>query len=470
MSLRRQSLRGGGYLAAREGAGIAIRLVGVLALTRLIGPEVFGVYSAAVALVTVFVVVARWGTEVYLVRRAEDDISDALYDQVFTYLLLSSTAVVALGLAGAGVASAVGFTPPHLLPFVVLLLSVPVNVLWVPSQARIERAFRYRQMAWLELSGDLALYGTSVTVALLGGGIWAPVSGYVVWQLTLLVGSTVLAGRRPRVSLSRPVLRDVSRHGVDMTAYSAGNSGFTFANLFLVTRFLGAEAAGYVALAARLVDTLGFVLRGSRRLAVVALSRVQSDRRRMRRALEEGMSLQTLTVGTALAGFALVAGPAITLLWGESWSETALYFPFVALNALLVGMTGMQVSVLRVLAVNGPVTTASAVNLVALTVTGVLALPTLGLAGFALMRLAGAAGGLVLHRATRRTLGVSYVASLPWVLLFLPVLAAPLLPWPWALLTAVPLLLAPAVPVLRRQLTGHARMIRSALRPGPAGA
>ena len=104
MSLRSHVLRGGAYLALREMLGVAVRLGGVLALTRLLGPADFGVYAGAAAIVTLLAYVAQWGTEIFLIRR-EHEPSARLYDETFTFLLMSTGCVTTVAL---GVTVAVG--------------------------------------------------------------------------------------------------------------------------------------------------------------------------------------------------------------------------------------------------------------------------------------------------------------------------------------------------------------------------
>src|SRR6185437_11831333 len=56
------------------------------------------------------------------------------------------------------------------LPLRILLLSIPLNVLWAPAQAFIERSFAYRRMGLLELGGDVVLYVVAVPAAIGGAG------------------------------------------------------------------------------------------------------------------------------------------------------------------------------------------------------------------------------------------------------------------------------------------------------------
>jgi hypothetical protein len=60
MSLRTKVLRGGVYLFVRLGLGMAISTVGVILLTRTIGPGAYGLYAAALGIYTYLTHLNAW--------------------------------------------------------------------------------------------------------------------------------------------------------------------------------------------------------------------------------------------------------------------------------------------------------------------------------------------------------------------------------------------------------------------------
>ena len=111
MSLRAPVLRGGAYLAGREALGIVVRLLGILALTRLLAPAEFGVYAGVAAIVTVLAHMAQFGTEIFLTRREEEP-SERLYDETFTFVAASTLAIAGLALVASVVVEAWQGPPP----------------------------------------------------------------------------------------------------------------------------------------------------------------------------------------------------------------------------------------------------------------------------------------------------------------------------------------------------------------------
>jgi O-antigen/teichoic acid export membrane protein len=142
-SLRDLAVRGGAYLAARELIGMFIRLAGMVLTLRAVGPADYGIYNAAIAYVTVAVVIAQMGTEIYLIRLPEEP-TKRTYNEAFTHLLISTLLVTAVSEALTIPLGDVVKPAGTLIPLRVMLLSIPLNVLWAPGQAAIERAFDYR--------------------------------------------------------------------------------------------------------------------------------------------------------------------------------------------------------------------------------------------------------------------------------------------------------------------------------------
>jgi O-antigen/teichoic acid export membrane protein len=459
VSLRERILRGGAYLAGREVAGMAIRLGGVLALTRLLGPEEFGLYAGPAALATFLGLVAQWGTEVFLIRR-EHEPSARLYDEVFTFLL-ATTATVTLGaFALSWLVEWIAGPNPFLDPFRVLLLAVPLNALWAPAQARIERAFRFRAMAVLELGGDAVLYGVSVGLVLAGAGLWGPVAGYLAWQAFLLVASYRFAGFVPRPRLWGP---ELFRFGLTYSVADWLQRGKEVVNPLVVGPLLGAAAVGQVALALRLAETLSFVTRATWRISVAALGRIQSDAARLRRALEEGMTLQLLASGTVFALFALVAQWAIPAVFGERWSGAVDVFPFLAAAYVLTAAFSLHTSLLYVLRRNERVAVVNAGRLVLLVALCAALAGAAGVQAFGIALLASQLGCLLLDREVRRVLDYRFRRAVPWLMAFLPPVFVPLVGLPAGLLLWLPAALVALAPLPRATLAAYARTARGAM-------
>lgn len=460
--LRGQALRGGSYLVARQALRVPIGLGGVLLLTRLIGPADYGLYAGSLAIVSVLAAFATVGTDVFLIRRATEPDRE-LEDQAFTLLAVTTCTLAGLGLLLTVVAPALLPDERFAAPLRVMLATVPVNVLWVPAQARLERAFRYRPLVLVELGGDVAMYGTALGLAVAGAGVWAPVAGYAAVQVWTLVASLVAARYRPRLRWSRPLLREMVGYGLGYSSATWLSRLGELVNPLVVGRFAGPAAVGQVALALRLLDTLGFVKRATSRLAVVTLAKVQDDPERLRAAHAEGSLLQVLGAGPPLAAFAFVAPWAVPLVFGGEWTATATVYPLLAATSLVGTLFNLESSALHVRRRNADVVRLRLAQLVLAAGLALVLVPRYGVVGYGLAEVGRLAAFVVVDRAVRRLFTPSYRPSLPWLAVWLPPLAATWVAWPWSLLLLVPAAVLAATPGARRQVADYAGVVRRSL-------
>jgi O-antigen/teichoic acid export membrane protein len=463
-NLRRTTLQGGAYLAVREVIGMVVRVLGVIIVTRKIGPHSYGIYAGAAAFVVVVASIAQMGMEVYLIRQTEVPTRET-YDDVFTFLVALSVVAVSLSFV-------LSMLVDHLRPsaagsvqvFRLMLISVPLNVLWAPAQARIERAFGFKRMAWLELSGDAILYAVAVPLALAGFGPYSLTVGFIAWQGWLLVGSYRMARMMPR--LRRPTARwfDFLRHGIVYSTTTWIYAVAGLANPVIVGRYFGATGVGYVALAARLVDTLGFGQRATWRLGLVALSRVQTEGVRIRRGIEEGMVIQVLAVAIPIGGVAVCGTWLIPFVFGAQWLPAVSVFVLLGAARVLNAPLTVQMAFVFSRGRNAVVAVAGLVNLVVLVVYVLVLVPVWGVDGFGVATIVGTLAWLLVTWQTYRLQAFDWYRPIPWLCAVVPPILSPLLPWPQRIVLLAPLGLLAVVPSMRHQLVEYAGMVSRRVR------
>ncbi|MGH8995498.1 MAG: oligosaccharide flippase family protein [Acidimicrobiales bacterium] len=468
-SLAQLAVRGGSYLIGREAIGMVIRLVGVVVVVRVIGPAPYGLYSGATAFVVLVASVAQLGLEVYLIR-IPGPIEARHYNQAFTLLLVASILVTAaaegLTYAFAGLLRPVGV----LLPLRVLLLSIPINVLWAPSQAAIERQFGYRLMGLIELGGDVALYGTAIPLAFLGAKEWALVVGYFAWQVWLFAASLSTSWLRLRWDWSMAAVRDMTRHGLTFSSALWVDRLGELVNPLVVGTFLGAAGVGYVAFAQRLVDTLAFAKRGAYRLGLVAMARVGNDETtRLRYSLEEGSLLQLLGLAIPFACFGIVARWVVPLVFGHQWAPAIPLYSLLALFTVLGTAAFVQTTFLYSRGRNLSVMVVSIVHSVILAGASVVLVRHLGLKGYGIAWLATLVSIVVSDRVVRGMFSFSYSKVIRWSLVLGPAILFPILPMPLALFLLIPLLFL-ILPQMSSELTRIYRLVRSSISRPATGA
>lgn len=457
-------MRGGLWLAGRDSLGTLIRLGGVIVLTSLLGPAGFGIYAGGVAVVIFLATVAQLSIEVHLVKH-EGPLTSRQLGTAYTCLLVASTTVVALGLLALLVTSRSGVDVPDHAVVALLLASIPVNVLWAPAQACLEREYAYRQLGAVELIGDVILYATSILLVGAGGGPAGAAAGYLVWQVWLLVASHVVARRWPVFALDRGHLRSMLGFGAVVTLGGAFERARLLVNPLIVGPLLGAVAVGQVALAMRIIETLSVINRAARRLSFVTLSAARQDVPRLRQALQEGGAL--VVAGTAVPlALACVAAPiGIPLLFGEEWSDAAGVLSLLAVASILGAGFVLPSSLLVVTGAQRLVSLAAAARLALLVATTFLLVPVLGEVGYGAASVCMLLGNVGLAVAVRRRIGRLPAREMSvWMAAFTPLAATPLVT-PWlAPVLWLPLLGLLSLPSTRASLLSAPLMLRTQLR------
>ena len=382
MNLRDLAVRGGVSLVVRQGLGIFVSTVGLILLTRALGPEAYGLWAATFGIYSYISGLSRWGVDVYLIRRREEP-QPQDYNQAFSLLLL-----VGLGSAGLAILALPflehwvrleGFAPIAITVFA----GLPLPLLGLVPLARLERALDYRKIALIELSGQIAIYIVALPLAYQGLGPWSPVAGVWASQLLTLGLLYRISGYRPRLHWELTRVRSVVAYGV---GFSASESLWNLANLvnpLIVGRYVGAEAVGQVALAARLVEHVGsMVAFPAARLSLPVFARIQEDRTRLLNVLDRGINLQLIALGPLLAIVGLGSPWVLPLLLGPGWLPVLDVYPFIALSYLVGTAFGLHSSILFVMQHLWTVAAFRLVNLILFAGTALLLVPHLGIEGY----------------------------------------------------------------------------------------
>lgn len=462
-SLRSRSLVSAVWMFAREGGGIAIRLVGVLLLTRLLGPSDFGVYAGALALVTALATVSQLNSEIFLLRRPQAP-SAGEVGTVYTLLLGAGGAVIALALVGCLLADRLGMPAEYVGPFRLMLLGLMLNVLWAPAQAALERSFRYQAVGMLELAGDVVLYVVALPLALQGLGPYAPAWGYVAWQAFLLVGATLLSGIWPRPRWQRGTAGEVLRFAGSYYPVSLLPRLSEVVNPVVVGALAGPAGVGYVALAGRLVQTVGFVGRTAYRIALVVLAQISDDVPRLSRAFRQGLGLQALGVGVPTAGLCVASPWLVPLAFGDEWGPALLVLPWIAVSSFLVNLFALHSHVVTVtgrLRVLGQ--TYFGLFLVQLVASLVL-VPAFGIEGYGMAGVVALVALVPLHRGVKAVFPPRYDEAMPWLVGLVPITFFPIVDGVWRALVWLPLVVVLAMPGPRAQLVRHGTEVWATLR------
>ena len=459
MSLRETALKGGMFLAGRQALGMALGLIGIVLITRIIGPQQYGFFAACVAILGYIRSFASLGIDVYLVRKPGDLTQEDL-NQAFSFLLVVTTVFgVGLYILRDPMARALGM--PEVGPlFGVLALTVPFSLIHVPAMAQMDRALAFKQSAVNEVLSQALQYLVAVPLALTGAGAWSLVAGWMASTLSMCVLTYRSAGYRPGFHWDRTLVRQMLGYGIAFSSSIWVWQLRLLVNPVVVGRFAGAEAVGYVALAIRICEMLSFAKGAVWRVSIAALSRMANDAERLRKSINEGMRLQAISVALPLAAFAILAPFAVHGIFGEKWDPVVQVYPFISVGYLANSLFNLHSSVLYVLRENWSVTIFHAAHVILFAGSAMLLVPSMNIFGYGWAEIAALGSYVLIHSMVQRRIGSpSYAGALIWFLSGSGAIVLGARGAPAAYFAPVVMLVPLLLPAERASLLAHARLL-----------
>jgi len=411
--LLERALRGGIFLAAREVISMGLSLIGILLITRVLGPERYGAYAAALVTYQFIQNLGQAGIGVYLVRAPE--ITKRDYHVATTVLLAFSLILLAgteasLDTIGAWV-KVEGFKPL----LAVLSVAFIFQTVGVSAVAHLERELDFRRIALIEVSAQTLYYLIGAPLVFLDFGAWSLVAAWCVQQAFSCVASHIAAGYRRRLAWDQTIARRMLAYTL---AYSAANWLWQLRGLvnpLIVGHFLGATAVGQVAVGIRLVEMLSFVKSVTWRLSVATLAKVQHQPGKLVEAVTHGTQMQVLALGPILLGFGWFGKIILPLVFGPRWTPVMDIYPFIALSYITNAWFSTHSAALSVLRKNLDVAIFHVCHVVLFAATAWFAVERYGITGYGWGEVGALAGYLAIHLSLARTAGSpDYRVSAIW--------------------------------------------------------
>jgi PST family polysaccharide transporter len=310
------------WLGAGQAVKMLVQLVGIGMLSRLLGPEDFGMMALATVVTSLAGLLRDMGTGPAIIRARALDL--AMVDAIF-WLNLTVATVVALIVVATAVplAGAFGAAPlAHLLYG--LAITFPIMSFGAAHQALLERESHFRITA----RADVISYTSGMIAAVVGAHAGL---GALSLVLQAIVQACLSSLQLFLASPWRPSLRCDAEHLRRIFAFS---SNLTLSNLVMylqrnadsviVGRTLGAASLGPYSLAFRIMlyPLQNVSLVASRSLYPV-LAMQQAEPQRLSATWLSSTSFVALLTATLMGGLMALREPFVAVALGPRWGEVA---------------------------------------------------------------------------------------------------------------------------------------------------
>jgi PST family polysaccharide transporter len=309
-----------------------IMLVLTFVLAAILGPRDFGTVAMAMGYLMIAEMLLELGLVPALMQR--ENLRDEHLDSAFWAVLIWSLVLMAISAGSAPFWADANDYPELARVIQVLSITLPIDALTLVQRTWLQRHMDFRSLAVRSNVAVLTAGAVSLTLALLGFGVWA-----LVWQrLTIGIVSVSLLWW---ISPWRPKLRFDKTAARELMSFSFGAMLSRIAN-FVTNRmdalvmgfFFGPVAVGIYQLGYRLVNVvLEVTSRAILPVALAEFSRLQSKPAALRNAVAACGRLSASLSIPVFAVLALSSRELLALL-GDDWA------PAVYPTALLC-VTGM---------------------------------------------------------------------------------------------------------------------------------
>lgn len=324
--------RGVAWSLVATGVGKGLSFASQIVLAWHLSKGDFGVYAIAMSVASIAFAFRDGGLWNVLIARGAREY-ETIAGPIYWMGMVMAVVVGAL-LAGAAPVVAWAYGDPRLTWLIVIIaLSWPLSATCWVMRAKLVVDLRFREFTACGIVAAVVRYGAMIAFAIAGFG---PLS-FVLPLLATAVADTLTAywftrerswKRPPRLDLWRPLLSQSAWCIVGTLANAALDMG-----IYLVMGVFSAQTeVGLYFFAYQLVAQTGALLAANvQGVLLPAMSRIQDDGARHRRAALRSLRALMLVSAPASVALAVVFSPAETFIWNGKWAEA--YWPVLALAA-----------------------------------------------------------------------------------------------------------------------------------------
>lgn len=330
--LGRRAANGGVIAVAAQALKMVLQLATTAIMARLLAPEDFGLVAMAATVTVLGNLFTDLGLSAATVQRKEID--HGTVSALFYVNMALGLAVMAIAMAAAPIA-AWGFGDERISWIVIgLALQIPLTAAAAQHSALLQRGMRWVAIQWTVVAGQFA--GATIGILLAwqtGIGYWAlVVQAWAAALVTLVLVWSMCPWRPGRVT-DWAGARSALAFGLHLTGFQVLNYFNRQSDNVLIGWHWGATELGYYTRAYTLLMMPLSLINGPVGSAMVpALSRMQGDPERWRKAYLEALGAVTLISSGLTAVMIAAAEPLVELLLGPGWSQTATIFALLSLS------------------------------------------------------------------------------------------------------------------------------------------
>jgi O-antigen/teichoic acid export membrane protein len=304
-------------------ATFLISFVGSVIIARLLSPRELGVYALAVATAGLITVVATLGLSAYLIREVE--LSEQRRATAFTVNAIINLAL-SLAILAFSFALPKYFDDDSVGP-VLRLLAIPplVGIFEFLPSTMVQREMQFKARSLILMAATLL--STTITVLLAAKGFSSMSMPYAAVAVSIFraVLFSVVVPHHVSLKVSLKDWRQILVFGLRMITVSGAAQLAQRASEIVLGMLLGLTALGIYSRASNLASLIFSNVYGTATNVIFAqLSKTFRETGAIRETYLRGLEMILALMWPLVVGLAVLARPAINIIYGPKWGEAAL--------------------------------------------------------------------------------------------------------------------------------------------------
>ena len=305
-----------------------IMFLGSLVIARLLSPREMGIYAVSMATIGILQIITAFGVGNYVIR--EPELKEHTLDTAFTVNAILGVslgvAIFALSYLGASLLS-----EPAVATVMRLLALTPIIAIFdFRPSSMLQREMQFKRASIVSTTQALTTSGVTIIAAMAGASYLSPAFGGLASALVGVVGYSAMGWKHVRIRFSTREWRPMAAFGLRMMSIGGVSAIASRLSDVILGHMLGLTALGLFGRASNLSMLIFNNVYGTATRVIFAkMSQDYRDTGELRDTYLQGMRFITAVMGPLLIGLAVLARPAIHLMYGERWQEAALPLSFL---------------------------------------------------------------------------------------------------------------------------------------------
>jgi O-antigen/teichoic acid export membrane protein len=345
MTLKQKTISGILWTSLAKMSMQVVLFIVTVVLARLLTPDDFGLLGMAAVITVAISIVNDRGLGTVIVQKRT--LPDALLSTVFWGGLFFGFALFLLSIFASYPLT--GFFKKSEVQQIVIVqgMGFIIGAFGIVQKSLLTREMNFKKLSIMEVASIIASGLVSVSMALLGFGVWSLVIGNLVRDGVGVILVWIFSPWRPRRHFSWSEFKELFAFSANVLGNDVAFYLNTNADITIVGKVLGASALGYYTLALNLVKLPVTRLSGIvSKVTFPAFSSVQNDLETFKRGYAKSMSYISIITFPILVGLGLFAREFILLFFKEKWLDMVAPLIILVPMAMLKSVGTIRGSVL----------------------------------------------------------------------------------------------------------------------------